>query len=93
MLCLTIPFIVAAAATGRENGHANILMWYSFSMYVLWIVTIVETVSYFVRFLPGRLRAGSALNRTILLDLDRRITDLSSRIDQAAKEKQAEQKQ
>lgn len=62
-------------------------------MYILLIVTIVETVSYFVRFLPARLRAGSALNRNILLDLDRRITELSGRIDQATKEKPPEQTQ
>ncbi|MGO9462716.1 MAG: hypothetical protein ACLQVF_00940 [Isosphaeraceae bacterium] len=61
--------------------RVRIPRWYQLEHYVLLIVTIVETVSYFVRFLPARLRAGSALNRTILLDLDRRITDLASRID------------
>jgi hypothetical protein len=50
------------------------------------IVTVVETVSYFVRFLPARLRAGSALNRNILLDLDRRITDLAGRIERTTSE-------
>jgi hypothetical protein len=60
------------------NGWAlRLLSWHFF----LLIVTVVETVSYFVRFLPARLRAGSALNRNILLDLDRRITDLAGRID------------
>jgi len=65
------------------NGWAlRLLSWHSF----LLIVTVVETVSYFVRFLPARLRAGSALNRNILLDLDRRITDLAGRIERTTSE-------
>ena len=67
-------------------GHVKIPHWHQFLHYVLLIVTIVETVSYFVRFLPARLRAGSVLNRNILLDLDRRITELASRIDRTTGE-------
>jgi len=95
-LCLIIPFFVPLfiprGAGGVVNGgHAGFLMGYPIVMYVLLIVTLVETVSYFIRFLPARLRAGSALNRNILHDLDRRITDLSSRIDQTTKENRPEQ--
>jgi sterol desaturase/sphingolipid hydroxylase (fatty acid hydroxylase superfamily) len=83
LLCLIIPM----AAVGLANGwRVQVLPWYPLLQYLLLIVTIVETVSYFVRFLPARLRAGSALNRNILLDLDRRITDLTNRIDQTTKE-------
>jgi hypothetical protein len=96
LLCLIIPFIVPVliprGAGGVVNGgHAGILIGYPIVMYVLLIVTLVETVSYLVRFLPARLRAGSTLNRDILHDLDRRITDLSSRIDQTTKENRSEQ--
>jgi len=83
LLCCIIPTV----AVGLANGvPGKVCHWYPLLMYVLLIVTIVETVSYFVRFLPTRLRAGSALNRNILLDLDRRISDLTSRIDQTTKE-------
>jgi hypothetical protein len=88
LLCVIIPFVAFAIANG---GHVKIFPAYPLLMYVLLIVTLVETVSYFVRFLPARLQAGSALNRDILHDLDRRITDLSSRIDQATKENRPEQ--
>ena len=97
LLYLIIPMIAVGLANGRHvvgfaNGvPGNIFIWYPLLMYVLLIVTIVETVSYFVRFLPARLRAGGALNRNILLDLDRRITDLTSRIDQTTKENRPEQ--
>ncbi len=92
LLCCIIPTVFPAVATGFANGgHAKFFTVYPLPMYVLLIVTIVETVSYFVRFLPARLRAGSALNRNILLDLDRRITDLTNRIDQATKENRPEQ--
>jgi len=87
-LCVFIPMAAFALAKG---GHMQIVMGYPPLMCLLWIVAIVETVSYFVRFLPARLRTGSALNRDILHDLDRRITDLSSRIDQATKENRPEQ--
>lgn len=95
-LCLIIPFFVPlfiprGAGGGVNGGHVGILMGYPIVMYVLLIVTLVETVSYFIRFLPARLRAGSALNRNILHDLDRRITDLTNRIDQTTKENRPEQ--
>ena len=78
---------ISMYATGLFNfGHVKIPHWHQFLHYVLLIVTIVETVSYFVRFLPARLRAGSVLNRNILLDLDRRITELASRIDRTTGE-------
>lgn len=79
-----------ALASGRHRVLPNA---YQSLHYVLLIVTIVETVSYFVRFLPARLRAGSALNRTILLDLDRRITELASRIDRTTGENRPGQTQ
>jgi hypothetical protein len=90
LLCCIIPTVFPAVAVGLANGgQVRFFTVYPLLMYVLLIVTIVETVSYFVRFLPARQRAGSALNRDILHDLDRRITDLSSRIDQ--KENRPEQ--
>jgi uncharacterized RDD family membrane protein YckC len=90
LLCLVYPMVLTVVFAGRGVGLANgwrgrILNAYPLEMYVLLIVTIVETVSYFIRFLPARLRAGSALNRSILLDLDRRITDLAGRIDRTTK--------
>jgi hypothetical protein len=92
-LCVIIPFFVPLFAMGfGQGGKLTIFRAYLPLFSVLVIVAIVETVSYFVRFLPARLQAGSALNRDILHDLDRRITDLSSRIDQATKENRPEQK-
>jgi hypothetical protein len=96
LLCLIIPMVVAGIVNGRVAVGANvgpprIFYAYPLLMYVLLIVTLVETVSYFVRFLPARLRAGSALNRNILLDLDRRITDLAGRIDRTTGEDRPEQ--
>ena len=92
-LYLILVMVVPALAIGfAKGGQIKFLHAYPLVMYLLLIVTLVETVSYFVRFLPARLRAGSALNRNILLDLDRRFTELSNRIDQAAKENRPEQK-
>ena len=90
LLCLIIPFFVPLFIPRgrwrrRERRARGFLIGYPIVMYVLLIVTIVETVSYFIRFLPARLRAGSTLNRDILHDLDRRITDLASRIDRERK--------
>jgi len=92
-LYLILVMVVPALAIGFAKGGQNkFLSAYPLVMYLLLIVTLVETVSYFVRFLPARLRAGSALNRNTLLDLDRRFTELSNRIDQATKENRPEQK-
>jgi hypothetical protein len=90
LLCLIIPMVAVVLANG---GHVKIFNGYPLLMYLLLIVTIVETVSYFVRFLPARLRAGSALSRNIFLDLDRRITDLTNRIDQTTEEDRSGQTQ
>ncbi len=89
LLCWLDMFAVSAAANAY---HVQIPRFYQLVHYLLLIVTLVETVSYFVRFLPARLRAGSALNRRILLDLDRRITDLTGRIDRATKENPPQKK-
>ena len=90
LLCVIVPIIDRMPAVGLANGgRVRFLRAYPPEVCVLLIVTIVETVSYFVRFLPARLRAGSALNRDILQNLDCRITVLSDRIDQAAKRKPA----
>jgi hypothetical protein len=90
LLCVIIPYLVAGL--WKVALPLRFLPAYPLLMCLLLIVTIVETVSYFVRFLPARLRAGSALNRSILLDLDRKISDLTSRVDQATKENPPEQK-
>jgi hypothetical protein len=94
-LCLVLPIvlpgIIGGSATILGNGRSSALLGaYRFPLYILLIVTIVETVSYFVRFLPARMRAGSALNRAILHDLDRRITDLAGRIEATTKENRSE---
>src|ERR1700684_1787447 len=82
----TLCWISLFATSGLGVGwHTQLPRWHQLLQYLLLIVTLVETVSYFVRFLPARLRAGSALNRNILLDLDRRITDLAGRIDRTTK--------
>lgn len=92
LLCVILPLFVPGIANGIAKGWpAGFFMGYSSFMCLLLIVTVVETVSYFIRFLPARLRAGSALNRDILHDLDRRISDLSKRIDQSTKENRPEQ--
>jgi hypothetical protein len=90
----TLCWISLSATSGVGIGwHAQLPRWHHVLQYLLLIVTLVETVSYFVRFLPARLRAGSALNRNILLDLDRRITDLTNRIDRTTSENRPEQTQ
>jgi len=61
--------------------------WYGVAHGVLVIVTLVETVSYFVRFLPARLRAARAFDRNLLLDLDRRLSELADRIEGAGHER------
>jgi hypothetical protein len=98
LICCIIPTVTSGLANaghivGFANGPVRIFAAFPFLMYILLIVTIVETVSYFIRFLPARLRAGSALNRSILLDLDRRITELSGRIGEKTKEKPPESTQ
>ncbi|MGE3315469.1 MAG: hypothetical protein AB7O26_10165 [Planctomycetaceae bacterium] len=57
--------------------------WYGAIHFVIVILVWVETISYLIRFLPARLRAGSALQTELLRDLDRRVRELSHRVEES----------
>jgi hypothetical protein len=61
----------------------NVPEWYGLMHFVVVILVWVETISYLVRFLPARLRAGSALQSELLRDLDRRVRELSQLVEES----------
>lgn len=72
-----------------SRGIGRIPEWYGAMHFVIVILVWVETISYFIRFLPARLRAGSALQTELLRDLDRRVRELSQRVEESRSAKSA----